>query len=163
VKKLLTRRDQTGKPTPTRAGTMRVTMKAVFVTAFAAAFGVLTPTVAQAATTWSVSSSYGISEVSMSSSGYLSIGATSKDTKCDSKSHGLIGNVVVGGDTKKSFYVPNYGGCNTWLTKWFFYDISEIGGTSGYVSIRSCRVQKIFGVENFYPCSSLSSRTFTIT
>ena len=60
---------------------MRATMKAVLVMAFAAFFGVLTPTVAHAATIWSVSSSYGISEVTMSSSGYLSIGATSKDNE----------------------------------------------------------------------------------
>jgi hypothetical protein len=99
----------------------------------------------------------------MSSNGYLSIGATSKDTKCDNKSHGLSGEVVVGGVTKQTFAVPNYNGCRTWLTRWFFYDISELGGTSGWVAIRSCRVQRILGGDNYYPCSGLSSRAFTIT
>lgn len=100
----------------------------------------------------------------MTSNGNLSLAFTARDTACDSKSIGAMAEVFAGGSKQGSHDVANYGGCNVGSTQWKYFDISDLGGnTSGFVTIRSCRVQRILGGDNFTSCGAKVSRPFSIS
>ncbi|MEV8507788.1 hypothetical protein AB0368_23610 [Actinoplanes sp. NPDC051475] len=124
----------------------------------------LLPGVAQANTIWSASSAYGTGSANVDASGNLELALGAMDTKCDSKSAGTLADVYAGGSKQASRSVDAFNGCHSGETKYFYFDISQLGGnTSGYITIRACRAQKIAGAVNYTSCGSAVSRSFSIS